>query len=353
MFRVKLIQDKYPFPVGLSVHLYRASCHYNSNMQKKIKTFVLIIFMVITFSIHKVTLAESSAHLPTYSSASELISAVNSLRATYGLPPYQTNSILMSIAQTQAEYLAAIGVSSVHLDAQGRRPYQRALAAGYLVAGDLSLGGWFSENVTGGIGQTAEQAVNEWMGDQAHQDTMLSSTFVDVGAGVAVVGNTYYYCLDAGLSTGGTPVAYTPPAPLHPITPTLVPNTPNADGSIIHIVQPGDTLGSITMAYNVPLADILKLNGLTLKSTIYPNQKIIIRAAFTPTPTQPTSTPTIRPTVTPWPTSTPTDTNTAIPPTPTPSPGLLVSAAAESVAVIIIAALVLAGLLAFWGHRQK
>jgi hypothetical protein len=107
------------------------------------------------------------------------------------------------------------------------------------------------------------------------------------------------------------------------------------------------------MAYNVPLADILKLNGLTLKSTIYPNQKIIIRAAFTPTPTQPTSTPTIRPTITPWPTSTPTSTETTIPPTPTPSPGLPVSAAGGAVAVIIVSALVLAGLLAIFGRRQK
>jgi LysM repeat protein len=259
---------------------------------------------------------------------------------------------LMSVAQAHAEYLLSIGTYT-HIGADGSRPYQRALAAGYMVAGDLSLGGFFSENITGGVNKTAEQAVEDWMGDDAHKNTMLSNTLQDVGAGVGVSGNTYYYVLDAGLSTGGTPVAYTPPAPLHPITPTIVPNTPNADGSIIHIVQPGDTLGSIYMAYNVPLADILKLNGLTLKSTIYPNQKIIIRPAFTPTPTQPTSTPTIRPTLTPWPTSTPTSTETTIPPTPTPSPGLPVAAAGAAVAVIVVSALVLAGLLAIFGRRQK
>jgi uncharacterized protein YkwD len=352
VFCVTLNQDKYPFPVLLVVHLDRASCHYNSIMQKTIKAIMPLIFIMAFLSIPKAALAESSARLPTYSSASELIGAVNALRATYGLAPYQTNPILMSIAQTHAEYLLSIGTFT-HIGADGSRPYQRALAAGYLVAGDLSFGGFFSENITGGVGQTADEAVKTWMGDNAHKNTMLSGTLQDVGAGVSISGNTYYYVLDAGLSTGGTPVAYTPPAPLNPITPTLIPNTPNADGSIVHIVQPGDTLGSIYMAYNVPLADILKLNGLTLKSTIYPNQKIIIRAAFTPMPTQPTSTPTIRPTITPWPTSTPTATNTAIPPTPTPSPGLPVSAAAGAVAIIIIAALILAGLLAVLGRRQK
>jgi hypothetical protein len=40
----------------------------------------------------------------------------------------------MGIAQTQAEYMASIGVSNTHVDAYGRRPYQRALDAGYAVA---------------------------------------------------------------------------------------------------------------------------------------------------------------------------------------------------------------------------
>ena len=322
------------------------------------KTFkpIWILIIVLMISLTPLTIiAASPVPVPHFSTAYELIEAVNALRAAHGLVPYQSNQILMSIAQAQAEYLAAIGVSNTHIDAQGRHPYQRALAAGYLVAGDLSNGspGWFSENVTGGSGQTAQDAVDVWMGDAAHQGTMLSGVFLDVGAGVAVVGNTYYYCLDAGLSTGGTPVAYTPPAPLHPITPTIVPNTPNADGSIVHIVKSGDTLGSLSMAYNVPLADILKLNNLTLKSTIYVNQKIAIRGTYTPTPTQPTFTPTIPPTITPWPTSTTTSTATIIPPTPTPSPGLPVSAAGGAAATIMVSALVLAGLVALLGRKRR
>lgn len=321
-------------------------------MQKTFKRICILILVLLFVFLPQVALAESSNHIPAYSSAEELISVVNTLRATYGLAPYQPNSILMGIAQAHAEYLLSIGTFT-HISGDGLRPYQRALSAGYLVAGDLSLGGFFAENVTGGINQTANEAVLAWMGDDPHKNTMLSGTLQDVGAGVAVSGSTYYYVLDAGLSTGGKPVAYTPPAPLYPSTPSIVTNTPNPDGSIVHIVQPGETLGSIRLAYQIPLADILKLNNITLNSTIYPNQKIIIRAEFTATATQPTSTPTILPTITPRPTSSPTPTITPFPATPTRSPGLPISSAGPAVATIVVSALFLAGLITILARTRK
>ncbi len=315
----------------------------------------MLALIFSTFSLPQIARAGSTAHAPSFSTAAELIAAVNALRATYGLAPYQTNSILMSIAQTQADYLLSAGVMS-HADAAGRLPFQRALAAGYLVAGDLSLGGFFSENITGGIGQTAEEAVEAWMGDDPHKNTMLSGTLQDVGAGVGVSGNTYYYVLDCGLSTGGTPVVYTPPsAPSNRKTPTMVPNTPNADGSIVHVVQSGDTTLAIAIAYGISWTELLKLNNLTEKSIIYPGDEIIIRAAYTPTVTQPTGSPTRRFTMTPWPTSRPTKTAVPESPTPisTPSLSRAVPAAGGAVAMIVVAALVLAGLMALLGRRRK
>jgi uncharacterized protein YkwD/LysM repeat protein len=315
--------------------------------------FILVLATVSFPPLTRITASQSSR--PKLSIASDLIMAVNQLRAAYGMAPYETNPILMDIAQSQAEYMAAIGVASTHIDAQGRRPYQRALAAGYMVAGDLSNGspGWFSENVTGGIGLSPQGAVDSWMGDAPHQGTMLSNVFMDVGAGVAIIGNTYYYCLDAGLSTGGTPVAYTPPPPLYPVTPTIIPNTPNSDGSILHIVQAGDTLGSISSAYGIPLADILALNKLTLKSTKYVNQEVKIREAYTPTPTLPTATPTPLATITPRQTTTITPTMTDLPPTPTPSPGSSIHEAGGMVAAIFLVALGLAGLSTFIGRKSN
>jgi uncharacterized protein YkwD len=329
----------------------REYCHYNCIMHKPIRLIYILALIFVSLSSPQPTRALSPVQAPAFSTGSELIAAVNALRATYGLAPYQANSILMGVAQSHADYLISIGTMT-HISANGMSPYQRALAAGYLVAGDLGLGGWYSENITGGIGQTAQEAVQVWAGDDPHKNTMLSGTLQDVGAGVGISGNTYYYVLDAGLSTGGTPVAYTPPAPLHPSTPTIVPNTPNADGTIIHIVQQGDTLGSLSMAYDVPLGDILILNGLTVKSTIYVGQKIIMRKAYTPTSTQPTSTPTTIPTITPWPTSTLTATSTTVPPTPTPSPGLPISAAGGAVVAIMVSALILAALIALLGRKR-
>ena len=297
--------------------------------------------------------ANPRALLPADANGSDLVDAVNALRAAHGLTGYNVNPILMTIAQAHAKYMALISVSDTHIDAQGRRPFQRALDAGYLVAGDLSQGGFFSENVTGGIGMTPEEAVTQWLGDTAHKGTMLSTVLQDVGAGVAVVGNTYYYCLDAGLSTGGTPVAYTPIAPLSSPTQLIVQNTPNVDGSITYIIQPGDSLLAIALAYKIPLVTLEQLNGLTDTSTIYPGHKLIISLAFTPSPTFPTFTPTELPTPALWPTSTFTD--TPLPPTPTspPSPNFPVTAAGGSVIAIALVALAAAGIVAWVSTRRR
>jgi uncharacterized protein YkwD len=319
-------------------------------MQKLIQAF-LTILLILTISFpQQMAQAESFAG-PPFSTASELINAVNDLRASYGRPPYIPNPILMSIAQEQAEYILSIGTGT-HLDANGLTPFQRALSAGYPVAGDLSQGGYFSENIVGGAGLDAAGAVEKWTGDDPHLNTMISSNLQDIGAGVVVSGNTYYYVIDCGLSTGGNPRPFTPPPTYRTPVATMIPNTPNADGSITYIVQRGDTALGIALAYGISLNDLRTLNGLNSKYDIYPDQQIIVRAAYTPTPTFPTSTPTQISTITPWPTSIPASTDTPVPPTPTPSSGLPVSTARTTVIIIAVAALVSAALLALLGRKK-
>lgn len=322
-------------------------------MRKLVSLGSLLILLFLTTCLAPLsTQAKSSAPQPSrVSSAYDLIDAVNNLRASYGLPPYQVNPILMTVAQAHAEYMAATG-SVTHYSADGSRPSQRALAAGYPASG------WFSENIIAGLNLSAQAAVNAWMGDAPHQNTMLSSTYRDVGAGVATAGNKVYYTLDAGLATGSPPSAYTPRAtgsPKIPIvsTGTVVPNTPNADGSIIHVVRKGDTIYGIAFAYGIPPEQLLRLNGLTLDSDIYVGNQLIIRPVFTPTPTSPTSTPTRRPTPTPWLTSTATlaDTSTAPVATPAPKAAIPLSTGVVSVSVIILMALVIAGVVAWLGSR--
>lgn len=101
-------------------------------------------------------------------------------------------------------------------------------------------------------------------------------------------------------------------------------STPNPDGSIVHVVQPGESLIMIANAYQISLTELLTLNNITAGFIIVPNQELLIKKAGpTPTPTPaPTNTP--RPTATPWPTRTatipPIPSLTSLPATPTATP---------------------------------
>ena len=111
-------------------------------------------------------------------------------------------------------------------------------------------------------------------------------------------------------------------------------STPNPDGSIYHVVGPGQALWSIAIAYNTKIDTIRALNNLTASSTLRIGMKLLIRqadpATLTPTitltvpipsrtatATQPTRTPTLTRTPSPTPTASATITVT---PTPTAKP---------------------------------
>jgi LysM repeat protein len=74
------------------------------------------------------------------------------------------------------------------------------------------------------------------------------------------------------------------------------------DGSVIHVVEQGQTLWTIAAIYGVPLKEILKLNKLTENSFVFPRDKVIVQPSFTPAPTV---------------SETPTPTETVVNPTPT------------------------------------
>jgi len=135
--------------------------------------------------------------------------------------------------------------------------------------------------------------------------------------------------------------------------------TPMANGSIIHEVMPGQTLFSIAEAYGIPITTLAALNNLATPYTIFPGDKLVIRAQPTITPTGPatatlqatrTATPTQRP-----PTGTPSITPTPAPTlTPTAEPWLRmpeINLDSRSLGIIIIAVcvigLVVVGLTAF------
>jgi uncharacterized protein YkwD len=69
--------------------------------------FVLMIFMA--FSSTSLSYAESVKKSALAGSPYDLVNAVHAFRASFGIAPYSINSILMSTAQAQADFLAATG----------------------------------------------------------------------------------------------------------------------------------------------------------------------------------------------------------------------------------------------------
>lgn len=291
-------------------------------------------------------------------SASEVISEVNALRIASGLPPYEVNSILMAIAQSHAEYQASTGVVT-HYGVDGSRPYQRAISAGYSVAGDLSRGGFFSENV--GTANSASAIVGSWQADSLHLNTMTSPDLQDIGVGMAVANGVTYYTLDAGLSSespvvtsplpsavGGDPfsAATGTPSTLQPVTTS----TAVEDGTTYHVVQANEALWSIALAYDTSIAELKKLNIL-VTDEIFVGQKLVISKIVLPTPTVepsitvtfgiPTSTATLP--VTPSPTFTS---------TPIPAPPASRKSGGMIVGGILVIALIGAALGTWLGRRK-
>jgi uncharacterized protein YkwD len=223
--------------------------------------------------------------------AYDLVSAVNALRAAYGLAPYGTNSILMLTAQNQADFMAATG-QVTHFGPGGAALTQRLLAAGYPLDGDLSLGGFRAENITSGNESiSAESAVQAWMGDALHQNTMLSPYLTEIGAGVALANGHAYLVIDCARPTtaSGAPSVDTLlfgsgtslPTDEAPVSPVIL-NTPNSNGKVLHEVKYGETLWQIAISYGVKIDDIKKLNGLS-DNSIYPGNKLLIKIEATPT----------------------------------------------------------------------
>ena len=256
-------------------------------------------------------------------SASDLIAAVNALRGSQGLEAYQVDSGLIAYAQEHADYIASIGYGT-HQHSDGSYPWDAGI----------------QENVAEGTEGllTVEVVVYTIWSDWVHWKTMVGYTSGQVGAGMAVKDGTVYYVLNvrggekSEYATPEPTVTGTPPsetatsAPGTSVPSTFVPiqtNTPQADGSIVHIVKAGDTLWSIAVSYGVKVEEIRWLNGIASDSNdIYVEQRLLIRPGYTETPTPPggvTDTPKPKRTRAAQ-TPTPSQSPTPLPPTQTSTP---------------------------------
>lgn len=325
---------------------------------KRIFYLLLLALLFLTLSLFPSIQADAQPKsFSPHRTALELIDEVNALREANGLTPYQVNSTLMSVAQTHADYIAEEGVLS-HFSADGKRPYQRALDAGYAVAGDLSVGGLYAENIHSGIDLMMAEVIQTWQGHSSNSVTLLSKEYVDVGAGIAVANGVTYFVLDVGAesSFGLVTLPATSTATQPSVTGTgvaILPNTPQADGEILHVVGKNEALWSIALAYDTTIEELKFLNGLA-GDEIFEGQTLVIRLAATPTVepspvvTEATATfgiPTSTATSPVTPTITPT-------PTPIPSPPTTLENGGIVVGGIALAALLAAGIGAYFGRKK-
>jgi len=178
------------------------------------------------------TVVPGASEIPARGQA--LVDAINAERVKKNVPPLKVHPILMTSAQKHADYMAS-GGGITHYSADGSRPFQRHLALGYPLAGDLSRGGFASENIVAGSGMTIEQAIASWYGDEPHTNTMISDKYTECGAGVSVSGNVIYYCFDVARSTTAQPAGTTQNAPASTTSAEPVLTPAPAGGFIVYV----------------------------------------------------------------------------------------------------------------------
>jgi len=107
----------------------------------KLKRILLLVMTLATLFSFQVVDAQESKPMPT---PVELINTVNALRLANGLPPLNMHPVLLQIAQTEVEGIAA-GIGG-HWRPSSITLGQWLLSLGYPLSGDSSLDGYRSEN---------------------------------------------------------------------------------------------------------------------------------------------------------------------------------------------------------------
>jgi len=249
-----------------------------SNYTKELLIIGLIVFQLIFMT------ASVPVQAPT---PYAVIASVNALRASYGLPPYAVDNLLILAAQGQANYLASIApnIGDGHVGLGGTDADARALAVGYPYIEGLDI----NENWAAiPLSMSVETLIATGWSDEAHMHTMLHERGQHIGVGVAVSGSTAYiivdvaaYWGDAGLithpvnSASGANAA-TQQVVLDFIAPVVLAE-PEDDGSVVHLVQSGQSLWLLAHHYEVSVDSLRELNRMGANDVIYIGQEILIQ----------------------------------------------------------------------------
>jgi len=266
----------------------------------------------------------------------EIIDAINALRLSYGLPTLAVHPVLMALAQRQADGIAA-GLHG-HWRPYGLTLGQLLIMEGYPLSGDLTQDGYRSENWI--VSMTAQGAIEAWLEDDAHSNTMLSEFRSDIGAGVSMMRDEWgqdqiYVVIETALQTrsgqqqswardfltrlpsiinGTTSINGTqvPLAEGQYIIP-VAQSTARPDGDVLHEVQYGQTLWSIAIAYGTTIEQLQRWNNLGASTILYEKQLLLVQKGATQPAAIPTQTATVVVSESSFSTPVATVTHTAIP----------------------------------------
>jgi LysM repeat protein len=222
--------------------------------------------------------SRSSPDRLSQTSASELILAMNTLRVSNGLPPLVENPIIDAVAQSTAETMATNSMSWHIGNVRGR-----LAAAGYGGGGTV----WATENfavATGGMGIDEIMAI--WA-DPDHMRPAVTPAYCNVGAGVASYNGQTYYVLEAAYVAGKAcgDISSVPAGSSQTdsgsgyVSQIIIPvkiATPDADGKIYHVVQAGQSLWSIAIAYQLTIHDLEVWNNISRLTPLRTGQKLFI-----------------------------------------------------------------------------
>jgi uncharacterized protein YkwD len=120
-----------------------------------------------------------------------IIAYTNQEREAHGLAPLQVNSKLMSAANYQAAWMAALQTMSHTLPDPLPTPQSRLKYFGYQWQ-------WWGENIAYGY-TTARSVTTAWWNSPEHRANILNAHFTQIGVAVHYsTSGVPYYCVDFG-----------------------------------------------------------------------------------------------------------------------------------------------------------
>jgi LysM repeat protein len=248
-----------------------------------IRWFFALVLLTATLNSAAVVRAAdplTSPAQPAEVSAYDLIVAMNTLRVSNGLPALVEDAIINAVAQSTAEIMAA-NLMSWHIgDVSGR-----LAAAGY--GGGAKV--WATENFA--VGDLSLNQIMVIWSDASHMIPAVNPAYCHVGAGIAKASNgrTYYvlqaaytsttYCgeykapddntdgITDGSTDGGVVSQWIVPVEIA---------TPDEEGQVYHVVEAGQTLWAIAIAYEITIEDLETWNNLSRDSKLQIGQSLYI-----------------------------------------------------------------------------